>query len=259
MSASFDELVEQAQAHPFEGWDFSFLGDRVWMAPLPWDYAGRVDELFSAASVAVDLGTGGGEFLAERRRPRLTVATEGWRPNVAVAARTLGPLGAHVVEVEGAPDNVDQSPEVLDGRLPFRTGSVDVVTDRHEAFRAAEVARILRPGGTFLTQQVGGRNDEGLNALLGAGAPPRSPTLAGYRDQLRSAGLEVVEAREAFARHRFSDVGAIVAHLLAVPWQTNGFSVAAYRERLRAVHENIAAMGALEVHAHRLMLEAVKP
>lgn len=41
----------------------------------------------------------------------------------------------------------------VDGPLPFRDGSMDVVIDRHEAFRTTGVARVLTAGGTFLTHR----------------------------------------------------------------------------------------------------------
>jgi hypothetical protein len=43
----------------------------------------------------LDLETGGGEMLSHLPSfPPLMVATEGWEPNVAVAATNLGPRGA---------------------------------------------------------------------------------------------------------------------------------------------------------------------
>jgi hypothetical protein len=35
---SFDELVAEARAAPFSGWDFSWLDARSTTAGLPWDY-----------------------------------------------------------------------------------------------------------------------------------------------------------------------------------------------------------------------------
>ncbi|MEX0875333.1 MAG: hypothetical protein WD646_02505 [Actinomycetota bacterium] len=87
----------------------------------------------------------------------------------------------------------------FESRLPFRDSSLDLVIDRHEAFRATEVARVLRPGGTFLTQQVGSRNEMELNDALGDEVVPcLSPTLDDYVAQLEHAGLAVTDAREAF-------------------------------------------------------------
>jgi len=83
---SFSELLEEARTHPVGGWDFSWLGDRMETKPLPWDFSILVDELARGADTMLDLGTGGGEWLASLpHRAQVTVATESWLPNVAVA------------------------------------------------------------------------------------------------------------------------------------------------------------------------------
>ena len=148
---SASELLEEAQTHPVGGWDFSWLGDRMNTKPLPWDFANLVDRLARGADTMLDLGTGGGEWLASLpHRPRLTVVTESWHPNVVVARDRLAALGIEVVEVEGCLDNDDQGPEGADGpRLPFEDDAFELVVARHEAF----VARIATSGGHFATQQ----------------------------------------------------------------------------------------------------------
>ena len=257
----FDALIAEAEAHDFEGWDFSFLAGRNEVDPQPWDYEARVEELARGAKSMADLGTGGGEFVASlQTRAPLTIATEGWMPNVPVADRRLRPIGVHVVAVDPAPDNAQQRFMDPDGRLPFRDDSFDLIFDRHEAFRATEVARVLRPGGTFLTQQVGSLNEIELNDVLGGGVKPcLSPTLDEYVAQLERAGLEVVEAQEAFPAKRYFDVGVVVTFLQAVPWQYEGFDVRKHVEALHAIHEIIAEHGSFTAHMHRFFLLSRKP
>jgi SAM-dependent methyltransferase len=257
MAPTFDELVADVAGRRLEGWDFSFLQGRLEAEREPWSYPERVNTLAASSSSLLDLGTGGGEFLsAVQPRPELTVATEGWMPNVGVADARLRPLGIGVVAVEGAPDNAVQRFTEVEGRLPFRDGVFEAVINRHEAFRATEVARILAPGGTFLTQQVGSRNEVELNEALGGEvAPCLSPTLEEYVGQLEAAGLRVTEAREAFPAKRYLDVGAVLALLLMVPWQYEGFDLDRHRDRLLQIHRHIEAHGAFEVRQHRFLLE----
>src|SRR5581483_6326187 len=100
---TFEDLVAEAQAHDFTGWDFSFIEDRIVRAGTPWHYGRRVNELATGARTLVDLGTGGGEFLSDvSPRPPLTVATESYVPNVPVAAKRLAGVGAYVVASPGA-------------------------------------------------------------------------------------------------------------------------------------------------------------
>src|SRR5829696_3669039 len=179
-----DRLLGEAERQPFAGWDFSWLAGRVRVERLPWDFDDRVADAARRSPDLLDMGTGGGERLS--RLPVLpagTVATEGWPPNAPIAARRLRPLGVLVVQVDGAPDNLDQEPGgVLGssggerrGGLPFRRASFHLVTNRHEAFVAAEVARILAPGGCFLTQQIAFPWADDFYRLLDLPVPPEPP------------------------------------------------------------------------------------
>ena len=55
--------------------------------------------------------------------------------------------------------------------------------------------------------------------------------------QLQAAGLAVVEQLEAFPETRVADIGAVVYYLRAIPWQIEGFTVEAYRDKLLALHQ----------------------
>ena len=137
-----NELLAEAETTAFRGWDFSKLGDRLVVEPPHWDFAEIVANAAASATTMLDMGTGGGEWLSSLRdRPLLTIATESWQPNVEVAAARLSALSVPVVYTEGAPDNHRQEPGNPAGRLPFRTEAFDLVTNRHESFRADEVAR----------------------------------------------------------------------------------------------------------------------
>jgi SAM-dependent methyltransferase len=50
--------------------------------------------------------------------------------------------------------------------LPLADATFDLVINRHESFDAREVQRVLRPGGTFITQQVGAQDLIELNEAL---------------------------------------------------------------------------------------------
>lgn len=122
--------------------------------PLPWDYTAIVVEMAKASPDLLDLGTGGGEWLARLpRRPPRTVATEGWPPNYVVACKRLMPLGVEVVEYGSPWDNLDLGNNVAS--MPFADHSFHLIVNRHESFVPAELARVMVAGGHFITQQVG--------------------------------------------------------------------------------------------------------
>jgi SAM-dependent methyltransferase len=236
---SFDDLIAEAEQRPTVGWDFSWLGDRLDTRPLSWDYTAIVDDHAQRSSDLLDLGTGGGEWLAALpHRPPTTVATEGWKPNVAVAGRRLHPLGVPVVYVEGAPDNIRQDVGQAWPALPFADASFQLVVNRHESFVANEVARILRRGGCFVTQQLGDGLYGDFRALFDALPAAEPPfTLAVAESQLESAGLEVIESSVGEQTYVFGDVGALAWYLRMIPWIIPGFSIPAQRERLRTLHQ----------------------
>lgn len=261
--ASFEDLLVDADRAPFEGWDFSSLESRMIEDPLSWDYIAQVRRRLTGVASMLDLGTGGGELLSQLSRfPKLTVATEAYAPNVIVAARRLNPLGARVIAVEGAPENCTtlDTPRTNTPALPFRARAFELVLNRHESYLAAEVFRILRPGGCFITQQCGGSNYVGLNELLGL-PPPRfeSWNLPNAQAQLRAAGFEVHDAREQFTTVRFHDIGALVYFLKAAPWQAPDFEVGKFRTRLAQLHAQIEKDGPITVQGHHFLIEATRP
>jgi SAM-dependent methyltransferase len=233
---------------PFSGWDFSYLRGRMEEDPTPWNYREIVGEFLPAVGALLDMETGGGEFLASLQPlPRATCATESWPPNLPVARARLEPLGVRVVEAQ---DGV---------RLPFDTAAFDLAINRHGSFDPTEVMRVLRPGGRFVTQQVGSENLADLNLLLGAPPPcDCAPdwNLSFARRQLEDAGFRALLAEEAFPPTRFRDAGALVYYLKAVPWQVPDFDVDRYAGPLLFLHRRIETTGPLLVRGHRFLLVA---
>ena len=89
--------------------------------------------------------------------------------------------------------------------------------------------RVLKPDSQFITQQVGGKNEDDLNILMEANEYPYAHwTLAYAVKQLQDTGWRIVEQREDHPIMRFFDVGAIVYYLKAIPWQIPDFSVEGY-------------------------------
>ncbi len=249
-SPDFDQLIAEAEAASFAGWDFSWLEGR-WIDSLPpWDYRQRVLAALPDAFALLDMGTGGGELLAALAPlPPDSWATENYAPNMPIARGRLEPLRVHIVT------------GVADDALPFPDGYFDLVINRHESFDAGEIRRILKPGGRFITQQVGGQDNLRLNELLQDEVAFEFIDwgLAVAVQQLAAAGLAVVEQLEAFPETRVSDIGAVVYYLRAIPWQIEGFTVERTRDKLHALHLQILRDQGLTLHSHRFYIEAQKP
>ena len=236
-------------ARGMSGWDFSHIQGRCTVEPLPWDYPQVVREFLRPGVRLLDMGTGGGEFLLTLGHPgEHTTVTEGYPPNVQLCRQRLEPLGIRVVEASG---------EEL---LPLESGRFDVILNRPEDFRAEEIFRLLKPGGVFLTQQVGGQNDNDLSRVLIPGFTPQYPrhTLANNRRLLEEAGLVIWEAKEHFSPIRFFDVGALVYFAKILPWEFPGFTVDGCLETLFRLEEQRRRDGFLEGTEHRFLLLAEK-
>jgi SAM-dependent methyltransferase len=207
-------------------------------------------ERMPAARAALDIETGGGEVLATvARPPRVLVATESWPPNVAVACDRLRSLGAHVVAVADAPT------------LPFVAGAFDLVVSRHPVVVLwDEIARVLAPGGTYLSQQIGaGTNRELRDFLMGPQPVNQSRSPERARAAAEAAGLEVLDLRTCALRVEFFDVGAVVHFLRKVHWTVPDFTPEGYQGRLRALHEQIRRDGMFASTAQRMLVEARRP
>ena len=246
----FERLISEAVAQEFRGWDFSFIAERYVDHPPSWDYRQCISEYVNSATSLLDMGTGGGEFLASLvPLPQETFATEAYPPNISIAKARLEPLGVQVVEIQS------------DDRLPFDDEQFELVINRHEAFSAKEVFRILKPGGRFITQQVGGENTIQLNELLQetVSFEHRDWGLSSALTLVQQAGFQVLVQKEEFPETMFYDVGAVVYYLKAIPWQIPDFTIEECDSKLKALHNIIEETGALVVKNHRFYFEAIKP
>lgn len=259
-----DDQLREVLDHPIRGWDFGWLRERGGFdeGRVPWRYLSLVAEAARDSPDLLDLGTGGGELLAALRpHPRRTVATESYGPNVPVAASRLTRLGISVVRTSPADDNVLQETSTSRGSLPFRDGAFHLVVDRNEAFLAREVARVLVPGGLFLTEQTGSSELPEFHRLLGLPLPAPDP-LAWNLDeatrQLERVGLRAERSGEASWEMEFRDVGSLVGYLRAVPWAAPGFSVERCRPRLEELQESLSREHPVRVPCEGFWLTARK-
>ena len=142
------------------GWDFSGMNEL--RQPAPWDYHDVVLRYLRSSDVVLDVGTGAGERL-----------------------RDLAPSFGHGLGIDADPEMVRLAREdPAAGNLSFRVcserlesvpGTFDVILDRHAPFDLSAIAAHLRPGGYFITQQVGERNMACVKAALGQ--PPGPPPI----------------------------------------------------------------------------------
>jgi SAM-dependent methyltransferase len=243
-------LVAEAVTAPLRGSDFAWLDGRATEERPAWGYAGLLVARMGAAAAALDIQTGDGGVLEQiRYPPPVLAATTSDEATIGLARQRLEPLGA-VIELVG--DEAD---------LPYADHSFDLVTSRHPSVvRWAEIARVLGPGGSYLSQQVGAGSNRELTDFL-AGSPVAGPACTARQAAAAAsdAGLEVTDLREQPLRVEFFDVGAVVWFLRRVSSTVPGFSVGRYAARLADLHQQIRASGPFSCYAQRFLIEARKP
>lgn len=242
-------LEEERQAE-IRGWDFSHIRDRYREEEdLPWDYRTVIQEHLGEEAALLDYDTGGGEFLLSLRHPyEKTAATEGYPPNVALCRERLLPLG---IDFRACQDP---------GAIPFPDESFDIILNRHGSFDAGELFRLLKKGGLFITQQVGGDNDRDLVERVLPGTPKPFPHLY-LAEQLRvfrGAGFRILRGEEAYRPIQFFDVGAFVWFARVLPWEFPDFSVERCFAGLWGMQEEIQQRGRVEGTVHRYLIVAEK-
>ena len=178
------------------------------------------------------------------------MATEGWAPNLPVARQRLQTIGVPVVEYD--PDR---------GRpMPFDDARFDLVMNRHESFDVPELARVLTPGGVFVSQQVGGDDMPEIFGWFGGSPVAPANELEPACAELSRVGFTVAEAATWAGIACFHDVEALVIYLALVPWAvTDDFAVGDHLDTLLDLHRQAERGQPIEVTDTRFWFRAVKP
>lgn len=240
---------EESAAH-IHGWDFSHIrGKYEEENDLPWDYEKIVRRYIKPEHKLLDIDTGGGEFLLGLKHPyQNTCATEAYPPNVALCKEILLPLGINFHEAYGA------------NALPFKNNAFDIVINRHGDFNALELFRILKPGGIFITEQVGAENDRELVDMLlpGTAIPFPHLYLEQVSKQFKQNGFDVLQQQEAFRPIKFYDVGALVWFAHIIEWEFPNFTVEHCLPKLFSAQQVLEEQGCIEGKIHRILMVARK-
>ena len=140
------------------GWDFSKL--QVTTEGVKWDFYEEETKRCKSSDILLDVGTGGGENVLK------------------IASSLLLLVGIDISSsmIETAQSNLRKANklnvriyQMSSDNLQFPTGFFDVISSCHAPFYASEVAKVLRSGGTFLTQQVSEADKLNLKRAYGRG------------------------------------------------------------------------------------------
>ncbi len=243
----FESATADAESLSIEGWDLAPLRGHARMDAHPWDYVAEVKRRLAVAESLLDIGTGDGALLASMAPlPQIVTAIEGYAPMVPIARARLAPLGVTVVATD------------IEQPLPFADQSFDAIVNARAYFTAGEVARLLKPGGWFITEQVASGNDRELYEQLLSATIEVEPDASRMASELASLGLRVTDVREAFIDHHFLDIWGVVYYLRLIRWQLPDFSVTRYRNGLESIHQCILEHGEFVAKSRRYLLTATR-
>ena len=238
---------EEEMAH-IHGWDFSHIHGRYEeQGDLPWNYDAIIRNFLKDEMRILDYDTGGGEYLLSLGHPYVnTAATEGYPPNVKLCREVLVPLGIDFRECSNP------------SAIPFPSQSFDMMINRHGDFDPAEIKRVLKPNGIFVTQQVGDKNDRELVEMVLPGLEPPFPhlNLSEQRAAFEKEGFQILQADEAYGPIRFFDIGAFVWFARIIEWEFPGFSVESCFEELLKMQAVLEDRGCVEGTIHRYLIVA---
>ncbi|MBO7095863.1 MAG: methyltransferase domain-containing protein [Lachnospiraceae bacterium] len=240
---------EEDIAH-IKGWDFSYLNGRFESDDdIPWDYEKIIKQYLKDDMKLLDYDTGGGEFLLTLNHPyENTAATEGYPPNVELCSKTLLPLGIDFKKCDDC------------SRIPFDDEAFDIFINRHGDFDPREIYRLLKPGGIFITQQVGDQNDADLVRMVlpQIKSAFHDHNLEAGKKRFLDAGFEILSSDEIFGSIRFYDVGAFVWFARIIEWEFLDFSVDKCFDRLLKLQEVIDKDGIIKGTTHRYYIVVKK-
>lgn len=238
-------LLSEARQKDFKGWDFSSISKDYWQEPTSWDYVEIVKTYLGSDMSLLDMGTGGGELLMTFQHPvSKTYATEGWLTNFELLQNRLVTKGITVKFVEE------------DDILDFSDNSFDIVINCHESFLISEVKRVLKPGGIFVTEQVGDTNGINLASRL---VPNYQKTdfmlhLSSVVKELRESQFEVLEQFEAYPIQKFFSMDALIYYARTISWEFPNFSVETHMDELMYLKEELTRNGYIYNQEHRFIV-----
>ena len=228
------------------GWDFSRMCTK--RAPVPWDYPYVVRQFLTNADCVLDVGTGGGELF-------LTLAPS-FRKGIGIDVSTEMIEQARRNKRTRGITNVDF--KVMNGNhLKFADAEFEIVLNRHCDINVSETARVLRPQGYFITQQVGYRNT--LNILKAFGWTPESfgdgwwKPLVKLAAKFEQSGCRVIAKAEYDVRYWFCDVESLMFWLMAVPLP-EPFDVEKHWESVNHILQEYSTRQGIETNEHRELL-----
>ena len=138
--------------------------------------------------------------------------------------------------------------------------SFDIVINRHESYNEKELYRILKPGGIYITQQVGAYNNKELATFFDEKHIDSFPelTLDKSIKRLTDHNFDIIYSNESFTTLKFFDLGAIAYFAKIIEWEFINFKVIDNIDKFLILQEELKTYGYISSKEHRFIIVAVK-
>jgi ubiquinone/menaquinone biosynthesis C-methylase UbiE len=225
-------------------WDFSNM--KTEQEPAPWDFMKIVPQyLIKASDFVFDIGTGGGEkFL------KLSGYFE----------KGIG-IDQSIEMVKMAKENAERAKitnitfgQMQAEELDYPNDTFDVIVTRHAPVFPAEVVRVLKPNGYFLTQRVAAKHRQNLKDVFGYHPQQKYANDNGTLiEQFESMGCRVVASGEYNIRYWIKDIFSLIFWLKGRDFPKE-FSIEMHWKQVNEVVEKYMTPRGIETNEHRELL-----
>lgn len=236
------------------GWDFSKMKSEK--EPLSWDYEKIVLKYLKKTDRVLDIGTGGGEFFIK--------LAPHFQKGVGIDLDTE--------MIKAAKENL---PKTLKNKISFLKmdaehldipkQSFDIVINRHSTVFPFQVNKVLKTGGYFITQQVGGENAENIHKIFNwpsnkeywtnfwrkKGKLPQG--VENLSRQFRNLGFAIERKESEKVNYWFKDVPSLIFWLKSVPLPEK-FEIKKHWEKVNKFIEKYSTPKGIETNQHRVLL-----
>lgn len=239
------------QVGVLNGWDFSSV--KLAAEGVQWEFYNEVIQRCGRSDLLLDIGTGGGEaLLSIADHALLLVGIDQSAEMIQTARANL--LQANKANVRFLQMDAEE--------IGFPDRFFHIVSCRHSEFHAKETARVLAPGGVFLTQQVSEHDKLNLKHAYGRGQSFGVPDGSLRRQceaDLAEAGFTDIRSFEYDADEYYETYEDLVFLLKFTPIIPNFGQIDSDFERLQQFIEANRTDRGIRTNAKRFMIVAKVP
>lgn len=229
------------------GWDFSNI--KSTSIGVGWDFFKEVEKHCHLDDVILDIGTGGGESLLDiSPSALLLIGIDLSNGMIETAKANLRKLAICNVRFSQMDAN----------NLQFPHAFFDVISCRHSPFNAKEIARVLKNGGTFITQQVSEHDKQNVKDFFNRGQSfgvEEGTLKKRYVEELKAVGFSKVKCFDYDATEYYQrpeDLMFLLKHTPIIPHF--GEEDTDYKMLEKFIHQNTTGKGII-TNSKRFMIE----